>query len=242
MKTIIITGAASGIGKTTAHLLASEGKQVVLADLNAENLKKVEAEFKSEGLDVAAYQANVTSLESMQNLADFAITTYGKVDVMINNAGIMPVSLLRDLRVNEWDAMIDVNLRGVLYGIAAVLPVMRKQKFGHIISTSSLAGIKVGKTTSVYSATKTAVKVIMEGLRMEESPESGIRTTVIYPGNVNTNLVETITVDDVKKSNVQALAIAQDPINIAKAMAYAINTPDDVAISEIVVRPNCLPF
>lgn len=242
MKTIIITGAASGIGKAAAHLLASEGNQIILADVNAENLAKIEAEFKAEGLDVAACQADVTSLESMQHVAEFTKATYGKIDVMINNAGIMPVSLLRDLRVDEWNAMIDVNLRGVLNGIAAVLPIMREQKGGHIISTSSLAGIKVGKTTSVYSATKTAVKVIMEGLRQEESPESGIRTTIIYPGNVNTNLVQTITVDDVKESNVKALAVAQDPINIAKAMAYAINTPDDVAISEIVVRPNCLPF
>lgn len=242
MKTIIITGAASGIGKTTAHLLATQGNRVVLADLNSQALTQVEEEFRAQGLEVKACQANVTSLESMENLVRFTLDAYGQVDVMINNAGIMPVSLLRDLRVNEWDAMIDVNLRGVLYGIAAVLPVMRQQRHGHILATSSLAGLKVGKTTSVYSATKTAVKVLMEGLRLEESPDSGIRTTVIYPGNVNTNLVDTITVEDVKKSNVQALAIAQDPINIAKAMAYAINTPDDVAISEIVVRPNCLPF
>lgn len=242
MKTIIITGAASGIGKATAHLLASEGNNIVLADMNNESLKAVEAEFKAENLQVAACQADVTSLESMQNVVDFALDTYKSVDVLINNAGIMPVSMLRDLRIDEWNAMIDVNLRGVLYGIAAVLPVMREQKRGHILTTSSIAGLKVGKTTSVYSATKTAVKILMEGLRQEESAESNIRTTVVYPGNVNTKLVDTIKVEAVRESNVKGLAAAQDPINIARAIAYAINQPDDIAISEIVVRPNCLPF
>jgi NADP-dependent 3-hydroxy acid dehydrogenase YdfG len=242
MKTIIITGAASGIGKSTARLLASQGNNVVLLDMNAEGVKKVEEEFKAENLSVASFVANITSLEDMKNAAAFTLKTFGKIDVLVNVAGIMPVSLLRDLLVDEWDAMIDVNIKGVLNGIAAVLPIMREQKSGHIITISSLAGLKVGKTTSVYSATKTAVKIIMEGLRMEESPESGIRSTVVYPGNVNTNLVNTISVPAVKEANVKGLAQSQEPINIANAIAYAINTPEDVAISEIVVRPNCLPY
>lgn len=232
-KVIIITGASSGIGEATAKLLAQNGAKVVLAARREDRLQSIVNEIKEAGGEAVYLQTNVASSEDMQKLAQFALNQYGRIDVLVNNAGIMPLSPLNELKVQEWDQMIDVNIKGVLYGIAAVLPTMREQKSGHIINLSSLAGHHVYQTSSVYSGTKFAVRAISEGLRMEESPASQIRSTIISPGLTDTELLNT--------DNPVIKSMAISPNSIARAIAFAINEPDDVAVNEIIVSPTKLP-
>lgn len=188
-KVVIITGASSGIGEATAKLLAQNGAKVVLAARREERLHAIANEIKQGGGEAVSVKADVVSAEDMQNLAKFTLSVYGRIDVLVNNAGVMPSSRLNELRVEEWDQMIDVNIKGVLYGIAAVLPTMRQQQSGHIINLSSTAGYHVSPTNAVYAATKFAVRAISEGLRLEESSTSRIRSTVIAPGLTKTELL-----------------------------------------------------
>ncbi|WP_042162490.1 SDR family oxidoreductase [Paenibacillus gorillae] len=241
-KVVIITGASSGIGEAAAKLLANQGAKVVLAARRADRLQQVVNQIRAVGGEALSFQADVTSFEDMNNLARFTIENFGKVDVLVNNAGIMPNSRLNELRVKEWEQMIDVNIKGVLYAIASVLPSMREQKSGHIINISSTAGYVVSPTTTVYSATKFAVRAIAEGLRLEESSVSGIRSTIISPGIVETELLNTVTSREVLDMTdmIRSMSISSD--SIAKAIAYAIEQPHDTSVNEIIIRPTKQPM
>ncbi|NOU67707.1 SDR family NAD(P)-dependent oxidoreductase [Paenibacillus sp. LMG 31461] len=239
-KVVIITGASSGIGEATAKLLAQSGAKVVLAARREERLHTIVNEIKEGGGEAVSVKADVASAEDMQNLAKFALSAYGRIDVLVNNAGVMPSSRMNELRVDEWDHMIDVNIKGVLYGIATVLPTMREQRSGHIINLSSTSGYQVSPTSAVYAATKFAVRAISEGLRLEESATSGIRSTVIAPGLTKTELFDTITSPEVQAIANQISGLGISPNSIARAIAFAINEPDDTLISEIMVRPTAL--
>ncbi|CAM4470074.1 NADP-dependent 3-hydroxy acid dehydrogenase YdfG [Paenibacillus endophyticus] len=240
-KVVIITGASSGIGEATAKLLAQQGAKVVLAARREERLKTIVNEIKQDGGEAVCIQADVVSSEDMQKLAQFALDQYGRIDVLVNNAGVMPVSRLNELRVVEWTQMIDVNIKGVLHGIAAVLPTMREQQSGHIINVSSVAGHEVHPTSAVYSATKFAVRAISEGLRVEESPSSRIRSTIISPGITESELLQTIKSPEVQAMASHFTALSISPYRIAGAIAYAINEPEDTGINEIIIRPTLQP-
>ncbi|MEH2199601.1 SDR family oxidoreductase [Nostoc sp.] len=234
-KVVIITGASSGLGEATAKRLAASGAQLMLAARREDRLKElVTAIAKSGG--TATYQViDVTDRAQVEALAKKTLSTYGRIDVLINNAGLMPLSPLDQVKVEEWDRMIDVNIKGVLYGIAAVLPIMRQQKSGHVINLSSVAGHKVFAGSAVYCATKYAVRAISEGLRLESNGE--IRSTNISPGAVATELTSTITDKDTAAGINQLYAIAIDADAIARAIVYAIEQPGDVDVNEIIIRP-----
>jgi NADP-dependent 3-hydroxy acid dehydrogenase YdfG len=199
-KVVIITGASSGMGHAAARHLAVQGASVVVAARRAERIDALVTEITRAGGQAVAVRADVTKREDMQQLADIAVEKFGRIDVLVNNAGVMPLSPLERLKVQEWDYMIDVNLKGVLYGIAAVLPYLKKQKSGHIVNTASVAAYKVFPASAVYSATKYAVRALSEGLRQEMKPYN-IRTTIISPGAVATELLEHISEKDVQAAN-----------------------------------------
>jgi len=235
-KVVVITGASSGLGEATARMLAEHGARLVLGARRLERLEALATELRGTGAQVAVLATDVTKAEQVQALVDLALERHGRVDVMLNNAGLMPHSPLDRRRLEDWDRMIDVNIKGVLYGIAAVLPTMQTQKNGHIINVSSVAGHKVRAGSTVYSATKHAVRILSEGLRQEVKPY-GIRTTILSPGAVATELPDSITEADVAE-NVRAfyeLAIPADAF--ARAVVYALSQPDDVDINEILFRP-----
>lgn len=236
-KVVVITGASSGLGEATARHLAAQGASVVLGARRADRIKALADKLAGSGGKAIAVETDVTRREQVKQLADVAAQTYGRIDVMINNAGLMPQSLLENLKVDEWDRMIDVNIKGVLYGIAAALPYMKEQKAGHIINVSSVAGHKVGPGSSVYSATKHAVRALSEGLRQEVKPYN-IRTTVISPGVVATELPNTVT-DPAAAERVRKLydEIAIPADSFARAVAFAIGQPDEVDVNEILFRP-----
>jgi len=236
-KIVVITGASSGLGEATARMLASQGATVVLGARRMDRLEALAKEITAGGGKALAVSTDVTKREQVQALVDAAVSTYGRIDVMINNAGLMPQSLIESLRVEDWDRMIDVNIKGVLYGIAAALPYMQRQKSGHFINVSSMAGHKVGPGYSVYAATKFAVRALSEGLRQEVKPYD-IRTTVISPGAVATELPDSVTdpvVGEQIRKYYEAVAIPAD--SFARAVAFAISQPDDVDINEILFRP-----
>ncbi|WP_175839375.1 SDR family oxidoreductase [Burkholderia anthina] len=233
-KVVVITGASSGLGEETARHLAKLGAKLVLGARRIDRLAQLADEI---GADRSAIlETDVTRRDAVQRLVDRAIDAHGRVDVMLNNAGLMPSSMLERLHVHEWDQMIDVNIKGVLYGIAAVLPHMIKQKSGHVINVSSVAGHKVGPGGTVYAATKHAVRVISEGLRQEVKPHN-IRTTIISPGAVATELTQTITDPDVAKGMSQVYQQAIPASAFARAVEYAMSQPDDVDINEVLFRP-----
>ncbi|MEH1870008.1 SDR family oxidoreductase [Nostoc sp.] len=234
-KVVIITGASSGLGEATAKRLAASGAKLMLAARREDRLKDLVAAIAKLG-GTATYQVtDVTDRSQVEALAKETLSTYSRIDVLINNAGLMPLSPLDQVKVEEWDRMIDVNIKGVLYGIAAVLPIMRQQKSGHIINLSSVAGHKVFPGSAVYCATKYAVRAISEGLRLESNGE--IRSTNISPGAVATELTTTITDKDTAAGINQLYAIAIDADAIARAIAYAIEQPGDVDVNEIIIRP-----
>ena len=236
-KVVVITGASSGLGEATARLLSNEGAIVVLGARRADRLRSLADELISQGGKAVAMTTDVTQRDQVQKLVDAAVQAYGRIDVIINNAGLMPQSLLEQLKVDEWDRMIDVNIKGVLYGIAAALSYMRKQKAGHIINVSSVAGHKVGPSSSVYAATKHAVRALSEGLRQEVKPYN-IRTTVISPGAVATELPNTITDAAVGERIKQFYANVAIPADsFARVVAFAMSQPEDVDINEILFRP-----
>ncbi|WP_226582750.1 SDR family oxidoreductase [Halobacillus litoralis] len=234
---VIITGASSGIGEETAKELSSKGAKLVLAARREERLKDLADQVNQGGGQAVYKTTDVTSYEEMEHLAEFAIEEFGQIDAIVNNAGLMPLSYLNKQKVKEWDQMIDVNIKGVLYGISAVLPHMRERKQGHIINVSSVAGHVVFPGSAVYSGTKFAVRAITDGLRMEESAESKIRATIISPGAVSTELTSTITDEDVKGGVEDLYEEAIKPDSIARTIRYALEEPGEVAINEIVVRP-----
>ncbi|MBN3883361.1 MAG: SDR family oxidoreductase [Nostoc sp.] len=234
-KVVIVTGASSGLGEATAKRLAASGAKLMLAARREDRLKELVAAIAKSG-GTATYQVtDVADRAQMEVLAKETLNTYGRIDVLINNAGLMPLSPLDQLKVEEWDQMIDVNIKGVLYGIAAVLPIMRQQKSGHVINLSSVAGHKVFAGSAVYCATKYAVRAISEGLRLESNGE--IRSTNISPGAVATELTTTITDKDTAAGINQLYAIAIDADAIARAIAYAIEQPGDVDVNEMIIRP-----
>jgi NADP-dependent 3-hydroxy acid dehydrogenase YdfG len=236
-KVIVITGASSGLGEAAARHLSGLGAIVVLGARRVERIEAVAAELNAKGRKAFALATDVTQREEVQRLVDAAVKTYGRVDVIINNAGLMPHSPLERLKVDDWDRMIDVNIKGVLYGIAAVLPHMTRQKSGHVINVSSVAGHKVAPGGAVYSASKTAVRVISEGLRQEVKPYD-IRTTVISPGAVATELPTSATEPDVAENLQKFYAEYAIPAeSFARAVAFAVGQPDDVDINEILYRP-----
>ncbi len=237
-KVILLTGASSGIGEAAARRLAAQGHRLVIAARRIDRLRTLVTELATQGGQVDCQEVDVTRLQDMQRLANFARNKYGRIDVMINNAGVMPLSPLAALKVDEWDQTLDVNIRGVLHGIAAVLPMMQAQKQGHIINVASIGAHAVSPTAAVYCASKYAVRAISDGLRQETDV---IRVTVVSPGVVESELADHLT-DDTAKAAMRAFRrIALPPDAIARAIAYAIAQPDDVDVSELIVRPTASP-
>ena len=236
-KVVVITGASSGNGEATARHLSAQRATVVLGARRVDRLKSLEEEITRKGGKALAIPMDVTHYDQVKKLVDTAVRTYGRIDVMINNAGLMPHSPLERLKIDDWDRMIDVNLKGVLYGIAAALPYMKQQKAGHIINVSSVAGHKVRPGSAVYAATKTAVLVISEGLRQEVKPYN-IRTTVISPGAIATELPDSITEPDIAENIRKFVSeIALPAESFARAVAFAMSQPEDMDVNEILFRP-----
>src|SRR5262244_3871226 len=220
-KIVVITGASSGLGEATARFLSAQGATVALGARRVDRIQSLARELTGSGAKALAIRTDVTHREQVQALVDVAVQTYGRIDVMINNAGLMPQSPLERLKIDDWDRMIDVNIKGVLYGIAAALPCMKQQKAGHIINVSSVAGHKVRPGGVVYSATKHAVRVISEGLRQEVKPYN-IRTTVISPGAVDTELPNSVTEPDIAENIRKVYELAVPANSFARAVAFAM--------------------
>ena len=235
-KVVAITGASSGIGEATALMLAARGAQVVLGARGLDRLQALAARITEAGGEAVHARTDVRRRDDLAALVRLACERYGRLDVFVSNAGVGPVSPLDDLRVEEWDEMIDVNVKGVLYGIAAALPVFRRQSFGHFVNIASTAGHKTVPNQAVYSGTKFAVRAISEGLRQEVGDK--LRVTVISPGFVRTNFVEAVANPETKAQLIQARdALAIPPDAIARAITFAIEQAADVDVSEIIVRP-----
>lgn len=235
-KVVVITGAGSGIGEATAILLAQRGAKVVLGARNTDRLQAVANHIIKVGGEAAWLQADVKQRNDLVALIELACKQYSKLDVLVNNAGIGPISPLDELRVEDWDDMIDINIKGVLYGIAATLPVFRKQGSGHFINIISTAGLRIVPNQVVYAATKNAVRTITEGLRQEAGDK--IRVTGISPGFVHTNFADSMTNPEVRAQIIAARdKMAITPDGIARAVAFAIEQPAEVDVNEIVVRP-----
>ncbi|WJG07836.1 SDR family oxidoreductase [Aliiglaciecola sp. LCG003] len=240
-KVVVITGASSGLGEATARHLAERGAKVVLGARRVEKLKAISEEINQQGGISTFKQMDVTSLDSVKSLVEHGVSTYGKIDVIINNAGLMAIAPLQDLKVEEWNKMIDINIKGVLNGIAAALPEFSKQDSGHFINISSVAGIKVfSPGGTVYSGTKFAVRAITEGLRHEVGGK--IRTTSIEPGAVDSELKYGSSHKESAEFVVDFYKQAISSDSVARAIAYAIEQPSDVDINEIVLRPTVQEF
>jgi len=236
-KVIVITGASSGLGEATARHLSEQGAIVALAARRTERIQSLADEITKNGGKALVVPTDVTERDQVKELVDKTVEEFGRIDVMINNAGLMPQSLLERLKVDEWDQMIDVNIKGVLYGIAAALPYMKEQKSGHFINVSSVAGHTVHPGGAVYSATKRAVRTLSEGLRQEVKPYN-LRTTIISPGAVDTELPDSISDKEVSENIhnfYEEHALPAD--SFARAVAYAISQPEDMDVNEILYRP-----
>ncbi len=241
-KVVVITGASSGLGEATARLLAAQGACVVLGARRVNRIQALADELNASGGKALAIATDVTQYDQVKRLVDTAVQTYGRIDVMLNNAGLMPQAPLERLKIDEWDRMIDVNIKGVLYGIAAALPYMKQQKVGHIINVSSVAGHKVRPPATVYAATKHAVRALSEGLRQEVKPYN-IRTTVISPGAVASELPNGTSEPDIAanvRKNYETNAIPAD--SFARAVAFAMSQPEDMDVNEILFRPTRQEF
>ncbi|MBU4611478.1 SDR family oxidoreductase [Achromobacter sp. GG226] len=233
-KVILLTGASSGIGEATARVLAAQGHRLVVGARRINRLQALADELAAQDTPIAFLAVDVTDRASVQAFADHALALHGRIDVIVNNAGVMPLSPMASLKVDEWDRMIDVNIRGVLHGVAAVLPTMQRQGEGQIINVSSIGGLYVVPTAAVYCATKYAVRAISDGLRQEHD---NLRVTCVYPGVVESELADTITDPGAAAAMVEYRKIALKPEAIAQAIAHVIAQPPDVDTSEIVVRP-----
>jgi NADP-dependent 3-hydroxy acid dehydrogenase YdfG len=236
-KVVVITGASSGLGEATARLLSAQGASVVLGARRIDRLRVLADDLSCRGGKALAVPTDVIQCDQVKRLVDAAVQTHGRIDVMINNAGLMPQALLERLKIDEWNRMIDVNIKGVLYGIAAALPHMKQQKAGHFINVSSVAGHRVGPGFAVYAATKYAVRALSEGLRQEVKPYN-IRTTVISPGAVATELPNTVTdpqaAERIRKFYAEVAIPAE---SFARAVAFAMSQPEEVDVNEILFRP-----
>jgi NADP-dependent 3-hydroxy acid dehydrogenase YdfG len=240
-KVVVITGASSGLGESTARHLSSLGAHVVLAARRKDKLDALVADLVSAGGQAVAYQTDVTSQTEVNALIQGALKTFGRIDVLVNNAGLMANAPLSEVRVDEWDRMIDINIKGLLYGIAAVLPVFQAQNRGHFINIGSVAGLKVfSPGGTVYSGTKFAVRAITEGLRHEVG--GSIRTTTIEPGAVDSELKFGSSHQQTSDSVVDFYKQAIPAASVARAIAFAIEQPADVDINEIVLRPTVQDF
>jgi NADP-dependent 3-hydroxy acid dehydrogenase YdfG len=229
-KVVAVTGASSGIGEATAHLFAERGAAVVLGARRTERLDQIAQQIRDRATDV-------TRREDLQHLVDAAVTEFGRLDVLVGNAGISKIGPMADLDVDGWQAMIDVNLRGVLYGIAAALPVFRRQGHGHLVTTVSTAGLKIVPTQAVYAATKNAVRTLLEGLR-QESTDGVLRTTAVSPGFVRTELADSVDNPEVREQIRRSRdEFAISPDAVARAIAFAVEQPYDVEIGDITIRP-----
>ena len=235
-KVIVITGASSGLGEASARLLCAQGASVVLGARRVDRIESLANQLTTSGGKAIAIATDVTQHDQVKRLADAAVRRFGRIDVMLNNAGLMPQAPLERLKIGEWDRMIDVNIKGVLYGIAAALPYMKQQKAGHIVNVSSVAGHKVGPGFAVYAATKHAVRALSEGLRQEVKPYN-IRTTVLSPGAVATELPNSVSEPDIAERVRKVYENAIPADSFARAVAYAISEPADVDVNEIVFRP-----
>jgi NADP-dependent 3-hydroxy acid dehydrogenase YdfG len=242
-KVVIVTGASSGLGESSALHLAARGAKVVLAARRTDRLDKLVAQIRADGGQAIAVATDVAKRQDLEKLAAATIEAFGRIDVLVNNAGVMPLSPIAKLKVDEWDRTIDVNIKGVLYGIAAVLPQMKAQGGGHVINIASIAGIKVFTPIgTVYSATKHAVRAISEGLRIEAAADK-IRVTTVSPGAVESELKHGTTDADAAAGVNAFYEANQIPADaVARAVVYAIEQPADVAISEILVRPQSQEF
>lgn len=236
-KVIVITGASSGMGEAAARHLAAQGAPVVFGARRAERIEAIAADITQAGGTAVAVPTDVTRRGDLTRLVDTAVQTFGRIDVLINNAGVMPLSPMERLKVDEWDRMIDVNLKGVLYGVAAALPHMQAQQSGHIINLASVAGHKLFAGSAVYSATKFGVRALSEGLRQELKPYN-IRTTIISPGAVKTELLEHISEADIQQANQDYVGAVGVPAeSFARIVAFVIGEPADLDINEVLFRP-----
>ncbi|MGW1793774.1 SDR family oxidoreductase [Streptomyces tubercidicus] len=234
-KVVLITGASSGIGEATARRLAADGHRVFLGARRTDRLETLAHHITSGGGTAAFQRLDVTSTEDMRSFVAAAREEYGRVDVLVNNAGVMPLSPLEALRVDEWDRMLDVNVRGVLHGIAAALPVMKAQGTGHIVNVASVGAYEVVPTAAVYCATKFAVRAISEGLRQETA--GGIRVSVISPGVTESELPDSITDPAAREAMKAYRAVALPAAAVADTIAFAVSRPPEVDVNELVVRP-----
>ena len=241
-KVVAITGASSGIGQSTAKFLARQGAKVVLGARRKNRIDEVVKEISAAGGKAIGFAVDVTKRAEVEALIKRAVDSFGRIDVIINNAGIMPIAPVDALKVEEWDRQIDVNIKGLLYGVAAVLPYMQKQKNGHIINIASVFGIKVfAPGGTVYCATKSAVRALTEGLRMELHSQN-IRCTMISPGAVATELPEGSSEEATRENLREFYKMAIPAESIARAIAYAIEQPPEVEIDEVVIRPTAQDF
>lgn len=236
-KVVVITGASSGIGEETVNLLSENGAKLVLGARRLDRLEKIQQKVGRDSVSIK--KTDVTKPDEVNALIETAYNDFGRIDVLINNAGLMPQSFLEKNKQDEWNQMIDVNIKGVLYGIGAVLPYMRKQKSGHIINLASVAGHVVFPGSAVYCGTKYAVRAITEGLRQEEAiVGSNIRTTILSPGAVSTELTDHISDKDMKQDIDELYKNAIKPDAIARAINYAINEPEESSLNEFIIRPS----
>ena len=235
-KVVAITGASSGIGAATARRLAAAGAAVVLGARRTEQLDALAAEIRSEGGRADAVTVDVTRSEDVQRLVDTAVEGWGRLDVLVSSAGIGPISTMSAGRRTDWDAMIDVNVRGVLHGIHAALPVFEQQGRGHFVTIVSTAGLQISPTMAVYAATKNAVRTLLEGLRTE-STDGTVKTTAISPGYVRTEFSDSITDPGVRAQIRQGMELAIDPDAVARAVEFVIDQPWEVEIGELTIRP-----
>jgi NADP-dependent 3-hydroxy acid dehydrogenase YdfG len=233
-KTVLITGASSGIGVGIARELAVAGARLVLGARRTDRLDALASELRFNGAQVATQRLDVTSRADVEAFAQAGRDTFGPIDAIVNNAGVMPLSLMASLKVDEWDRMIDVNIKGVLYGVAAVLPEMTARRAGHIVNIASIGALSVSPTAAVYCATKYAVRAISDGLRQENQD---IRVTCIHPGVVESELADTITDQAAADLMKTYRSIALKPDAIGRAVRFALEQPDDVDVNEMVVRP-----
>lgn len=234
-KVIVITGASSGIGEATALLLAERGAKVVLGARRLDRLEALADHIANLGGQAAYAATDVRRREDLSDLVKLACERFGKLDVLVNNAGVMPISPLDELRVEDWEAMVDVNIKGVLNGIAAALPLFRKQGFGHFVNIASTAAYRIVPNMAVYAGTKFAVRAISEGLRQEAGDK--LRVTIISPGSTRTNAAETMTNLEIKAKLEEYREFAMPPEAIARAIAFAIEQPADIDVGELIVRP-----
>lgn len=235
-KVIAITGASSGIGEATARLLGQKGAKLVLGARGAERLAAVAGDIAAGSSDVVQCVVDVRNRADVQALTNLALERFGRLDVLISNAGVAPNAPLDDIAVEDWDAMIDVNLRGFLHGVAAALPIFRRQRSGHFVTTISTAGLRIVPNQVVYAGTKNAVRTIMEGLRQESRGD--FRVTGVSPGFVKTNLVDSMRNQEVVGKIRERMAeIGIEPAAVARAVSFAIEQPEDVDVGDIVVRP-----